>query len=181
MLTPEEALEFTGHAVGGVCPFALKTDVKVYLDESMKRFETVFPAAGSSNSSIELTCDELNRYSNCEKWLDVCKTYPDIDNLILLRDIFNTTIDDLVLREDKVDDNKIEVNYSNTDEINYCKENNTKKDDLSVDLMIDCTIIGMILGTITGNYMWSMAGFIGLGLGFIIEPIGKYLKSSVKK
>ena len=75
MLTPEEALEFTGHAVGGVCPFALKTDVKVYLDKSMKRFETVFPAAGSSNSSIELTCDELNRYSNCEKWVDVCKVY----------------------------------------------------------------------------------------------------------
>ena len=82
------------------------------------------------------------------------------------------------MREDKVYDNKIEVNYSNTDEINYCKENNTEKDDLSVDLMIGCTIIGMILGTITGNYMWSMAGFIGLGLGFIIEPIGKYLKSS---
>ena len=49
--------------------------MKVYLDESMKRFETVFPAAGSSNSSIELTCDELNRYSNCKKWVDVCKGY----------------------------------------------------------------------------------------------------------
>lgn len=59
--------------IKSINPFALKTDVKVYLDEYMKRFETVFPAAGSSNSSIELTCDELNRYSNCEKWVDVCK------------------------------------------------------------------------------------------------------------
>lgn len=75
MLTPEEALEFTGHAVGGICPFALKNNISVYLDESMKRFETVFPAAGSSNSSIELTCEELSKYSNCAKWVDVCKGY----------------------------------------------------------------------------------------------------------
>ena len=145
------------------------------LGENLKKLRKEY------NLSQEQLAEKLNISRQAiSKW-ESGKAYPDIDNLILLRDIFNTTIDDLVLREDKVYDNKIEVNYSNTDEINYCKENNTKKDDLSVDLMIDCTIIGMILGTITGNYMWSMAGFIGLGLGFIIEPIGKYLKSSVKK
>ena len=73
MLTPDEALEFTGHAVGGVCPFGLKTNILVYLDISMKRFETVFPACGSSNSAIKLTCDELEEYSRCRKWVDVCK------------------------------------------------------------------------------------------------------------
>lgn len=74
MLTPEEAVERIGHAVGGVCPFALPEDVKVYLDVSMKRFETVFPAAGSSNSAVEMTCDELERYaSNFAAWVDVCK------------------------------------------------------------------------------------------------------------
>ena len=61
--------------IKSINPFALKADVKVYLDESMKRFETVFPTEGSSNSSIDLTCDELNRYSNCAKWVDVCKGY----------------------------------------------------------------------------------------------------------
>ena len=74
MLTPEEAHELIGHDVGGVCPFALPEDVKVYLDVSMKRFETVFPAAGSSNSAVEMTCDELERYaSNFAAWVDVCK------------------------------------------------------------------------------------------------------------
>ena len=74
MLTPDQALAFTGHAVGGVCPFALPEDVKVYLDVSLKRFETVFPAAGSSNSAVEMTCDELERYaSNFAAWVDVCK------------------------------------------------------------------------------------------------------------
>ena len=74
MLAPEEAVERIGHAVGGVCPFALPEDVKVYLDVSMKRFETVFPAAGSSNSAVEMTCDELERYaSNFAAWVDVCK------------------------------------------------------------------------------------------------------------
>ena len=63
-LTPEEAVAFTGHAVGGVCPFAVGDAVAVYLDESLRRFDTVFPAAGSSNSAIELTCDELFRFSN---------------------------------------------------------------------------------------------------------------------
>ena len=74
MLTHEEGHELIGHDVGGVCPFALPEDVKVYLDVSMKRFETVFPAAGSSNSAVEMTCDELERYaSNFAAWVDVCK------------------------------------------------------------------------------------------------------------
>jgi len=73
MLTPEEVLEQTGHAIGGVCPFGLKNNLDVYLDVSMKRFETVFPACGSSNSAIELTNDELNTYSNAKQWVDVCK------------------------------------------------------------------------------------------------------------
>ena len=74
MLTPDEVIEFTGHAVGGVCAFAVENPkVKVYCDESMKRFDTVFPACGSSNSAIEFTCDELYRYSNAIGWIDVCK------------------------------------------------------------------------------------------------------------
>lgn len=73
MLTPDEAFDFTGHAVGGVCPFAINENVKVYCDVSMKRFETVYPACGSSNSAIELTCDELEKFSNCINWVDVCK------------------------------------------------------------------------------------------------------------
>ena len=73
MLTPEEAVERVGHAVGGVCPFAVNDGVEVYLDESLRRFDTVFPAAGSSNSAIELTCGELVRYAKSDKWVDVCK------------------------------------------------------------------------------------------------------------
>ena len=73
MLTPQEVTELVGHAVGGVCPFAVKDSVSVYLDVSLKRFETVFPACGSSNSAIELTCRELEEYSPCIKWIDVCK------------------------------------------------------------------------------------------------------------
>jgi len=73
MLSPEEVLDFTGHAVGGVCPFGIDKDVPVYMDESLKRFETVFPACGSSNSAIRLTCEELEEYSLCEKWISVCK------------------------------------------------------------------------------------------------------------
>ena len=72
MLSPEEALEHTGHAIGGVCPFALPPGLDVYLDVSMKRFETVFPACGSGNSAIELTPDELEKYSQSKGWLDVC-------------------------------------------------------------------------------------------------------------
>lgn len=74
MLTHEEAHTLIGHDVGGVCPFALPENVKVYLDVSLKRFETVFPAAGSDSSAIELTCEELERYSsNFQAWVDVCK------------------------------------------------------------------------------------------------------------
>ena len=73
MLTPEEAVEHIGHAVGGVCPFALPEDVSVYLDESLRRFETVFPAAGSAASAIELTCPELEEYSGSLDWIDLCK------------------------------------------------------------------------------------------------------------
>lgn len=74
MLTAEEVVAFTGHAIGGVCAFAIENPrVRVFCDESMKRFETVFPACGSSNSAIELTCDEIFRISKAEKWIDVCK------------------------------------------------------------------------------------------------------------
>jgi len=73
MLTPEEAVELVGHAVGGVCPFGIKPGVKVYLDVSLKRFETVFPACGSSNSLIELTLPELEQSSRSLCWVDVCK------------------------------------------------------------------------------------------------------------
>ena len=74
MLTFDEAHTMVGHDPGGVCPFALPADVKVYLDLSMKRFPTIFPAAGSANSAIELTCDELEKYSsNFVAWVDVCK------------------------------------------------------------------------------------------------------------
>lgn len=71
MLTPEQAAELVGHAVGGVCPFGVNPDVKVYLDESLRRFETVFPAAGSSNSAIELTIPELETASNYTAWVDL--------------------------------------------------------------------------------------------------------------
>lgn len=73
MLAPEEVAAATGHAVGGVCPFGVPESVKVYLDVSMKRFETVYPAAGSSNSAIEVTPEELERFSGAEGWVDVCK------------------------------------------------------------------------------------------------------------
>lgn len=75
MLSHEEAAAMIGHAVGGVCPFAVNEGVEVYLDESIKRFETVFPAAGSSNSAIELTIEEMERYSGFTAWVDVCKAW----------------------------------------------------------------------------------------------------------
>lgn len=75
MPAPDEVQALVGHAVGGVCPFAVNDGVKVYLDVSLRRFETVFPAAGSANSAIELTCAELEKYSACEGWIDVCKGY----------------------------------------------------------------------------------------------------------
>lgn len=75
MLSYEQVEEYIGHAVGGVCPFAIPDTVAVYLDESLKRFETVFPACGSSNSAIELTLPELEKYSNFTGWIDVCKDW----------------------------------------------------------------------------------------------------------
>jgi len=75
MLTPEDTVKYTGHAVGGVCPFALPDKVKVFLDESMKRFKTIFPACGSSNSAIEVTPHELEELSRNQKWVDVCKNW----------------------------------------------------------------------------------------------------------
>lgn len=73
MLTADQAAELIGHAVGGVCPFGLNDGVTVYLDESLKKYETVFPACGSSNSAIELTIPEMEKYSGYEKWVDVTK------------------------------------------------------------------------------------------------------------
>ncbi len=73
MLAPEETLARIGHAVGGVCPFAVNEGVEIYLDVSLKRFETVFPACGSSNSAVELTIPELEKHSAFLSWVDVCK------------------------------------------------------------------------------------------------------------
>ena len=73
MLSYDEAEALIGHAVGGVCPFAVNEGVEVYLDKSLKRFETVFPACGSSNSAIELRMSELEEHSNYVSWVDVCK------------------------------------------------------------------------------------------------------------
>lgn len=79
MLTAEEVVEYTGHAIGGVCAFAIENPkVRIYCDESMKRFDTVFPACGSANSAIELTCDEIFRYSRALEWIDVSKL-PEIE------------------------------------------------------------------------------------------------------
>lgn len=75
MLTPEQAVELIGHAVGGVCPFATPDDVTVYLDISLRRFATVFPACGSSNSAIELDMEQLERFSGAAAWVDVCKDW----------------------------------------------------------------------------------------------------------
>ena len=75
MLTPDEVETLIGHAVGGVCPFGINDGVVVYLDESLKRFSTVFPACGSSNSAIELSIAELEKYSNSIAWIDVCKNW----------------------------------------------------------------------------------------------------------
>lgn len=73
MLTMDEVVALIGHAVGGVCPFAVNEGVSTYLDESLKRFPTVFPACGSSNSAIELTIEEMEKYTPYTEWVDVCK------------------------------------------------------------------------------------------------------------
>ena len=75
MLTPEQAVEMTGHAVGGVCPFGVPDGADVYLDVSLRRFESVFPACGSANSSIELTLPELEECSGSQGWVDVCRDW----------------------------------------------------------------------------------------------------------
>ena len=77
MLTPDEAVELVGHAVGGVCPFAVNESVKVYLDISLKRFDIVYPAAGSSNSAVKLTPDELAALCPGAEWVDLCKAWQD--------------------------------------------------------------------------------------------------------
>lgn len=73
MLKYEEVFDFIGHNIGGVCPFAVNDNIKTYLDESLRRFDTIFPACGSANSAIELDCNELFLYSNAVEWVDVCK------------------------------------------------------------------------------------------------------------
>ena len=75
MLKPEEVMEYTGHAVGGVCPFGLIRDLPVYLDVSLQRFEFVYPACGSGNSAIKLSLPELETYSSSRGWIDVCKNW----------------------------------------------------------------------------------------------------------
>ena len=77
MLSADQAEQLIGHAVGGVCPFGVEPGVEVFLDESLRRFETVWPAAGSSNSAIELTLDELERFSGARGWVDVAKGWRD--------------------------------------------------------------------------------------------------------
>ncbi|MBQ6145995.1 MAG: YbaK/EbsC family protein [Clostridia bacterium] len=75
MLSPDEAVALVGHAVGGVCPFAVNEGVSTYLDISLGRFTTVFPACGSANSAIELTLPELEKYAQAKAWIDVCKDW----------------------------------------------------------------------------------------------------------
>jgi prolyl-tRNA editing enzyme YbaK/EbsC (Cys-tRNA(Pro) deacylase) len=73
MLSPDEVRELIGHEIGGVCPFGINTGVKVYLDESLRRFDTFFPACGSGNSAIQLSCGELETLAESSHWVDVCK------------------------------------------------------------------------------------------------------------
>lgn len=75
MIPFDEVESYTGHKAGGVCPFGVKKDVKVYLDESLKRFNTVYPACGSANSAIELTIEELEKFARGDGWVDVCKDW----------------------------------------------------------------------------------------------------------
>ncbi len=79
MLTPDEAVELVGHAVGGVCPFAVNEGVKIYLDISLKRFDIVYPAAGSSNSAVELHIPELEALCDGAEWVDVCKAWQEAE------------------------------------------------------------------------------------------------------
>ena len=81
MIPGDEVEKIIGHGIGGVCPFAVNDNVKIYLDESLQRFETVFPAAGSPNSAIELTIPELEKYSNFLQWVDVCKGWQELNTI----------------------------------------------------------------------------------------------------
>ena len=80
MLSAEEALHFTGHAVGGICPFGLATDMPVWLDASLRRFDIVLPACGSSNSAIRLTLAELAQYAGAQGWVDVCRGWNETES-----------------------------------------------------------------------------------------------------
>lgn len=82
MLSPEEVNTLVGHAIGGVCPFAINPDIPVYLDISMQRFSTVFPACGSGNSAIELTCEQLEKYADSLEWIDVCKGWQSLPDAV---------------------------------------------------------------------------------------------------
>ncbi len=73
MLTPDEAVQFTGHEIGGVCPFGLPEPIDVYMDESLREYQEVWSAAGDKFSAIKLTVQELEKYSNCKDWIDICK------------------------------------------------------------------------------------------------------------
>ncbi|MDQ0270555.1 YbaK/EbsC family protein [Cytobacillus purgationiresistens] len=79
MLSADEVVEQTGHIVGGVCPFGLAKDLDVYMDASLKRFELVYPACGSQNSAIELTCEELYKYAHAKEWIEVTKGWQEDD------------------------------------------------------------------------------------------------------
>lgn len=80
MLSADQVTELIGHGIGGVCPFGVNPGVSVFLDESLRRFETVYPACGSSNSAIELTLPELEQYSGYEAWIDVCKGWDSVQD-----------------------------------------------------------------------------------------------------
>lgn len=82
MLSPDEVLSEIGYPVGGVCPFDINEQVAIYLDVSLKRFDTVFPACGSANSAIELNLEELWKYSNASEWVDVCKAWCEDANIV---------------------------------------------------------------------------------------------------
>ena len=106
------------------------------------------------------------------KW-ESGKTYPDIDNLILLRDIFNVTLDDLIVNESKIKDEEI-IEINDLPNNNYMEFDENEEDELSVNLMLGGLMIGMAIGFITDDFMWSTAGsFIGMGIGYILECIRK--------
>lgn len=106
------------------------------------------------------------------KW-ESGKTYPDIDNLILLRDIFNVTLDDLIINESKIkDEETIEINDLSNN--NYIELDENEEGELSVNLMLGGFMIGTAIGFITDNFMWGTVGsFIGMGIGYILECIRK--------